>query len=57
MKISTAAGAVYCMYFNRGHEIANVGTSVVRMKVNDAHDKLGHSHEDVVRATDNQLGW
>jgi hypothetical protein len=57
MKISTATGAVYCMYFNRGQEIANVGTSVVRMTVNEAHDKLGHSHEDAVRATAKQLGW
>jgi hypothetical protein len=34
-----------------------VGTRVVFINVNEAHDKLGHSHEGVVRATAKESGW
>ncbi|MGH7955289.1 MAG: reverse transcriptase domain-containing protein [Gloeomargaritales cyanobacterium] len=58
VKISTASGAVYCMYFKRGNELANVMTDrTTAISVNEAHDKLGHAHEDAIRATAKALGW
>jgi hypothetical protein len=48
IKVTTATGVVYCMYLQRDEEIVN---AAVEYSINQAHERLGHSHEDATRAT------
>jgi hypothetical protein len=41
------------MYLQRDEEIAN---AIVEYSINQAHERLGHSHEDATRATAIVLG-
>jgi hypothetical protein len=52
IKVTTATGVVYCMYLQRDKEIVNA----VEYSINQAHERLGHSHEDATRATSIVLG-
>jgi hypothetical protein len=53
IKVTTATGVVYCMYLQRDEEIAN---AAVEYSINQAHERLGHLHEDATRATAIVLG-
>jgi hypothetical protein len=53
IKVTTATGVVYCMYLQHDEEIAN---TAVEYSINQAHERLGHSHEDATRATAIILG-
>jgi hypothetical protein len=53
IKVTTATCVVYCMYLQRYEEIAN---AAVEYSINQAHERLGHSHEDATRATAIVLG-
>jgi hypothetical protein len=56
--IPTPKGALYCLYFKRGCEMAMAATSQgTKMNVMKAHGVLGHSNEDTTRATAKALGW
>jgi hypothetical protein len=49
IKVTTATCVVYCIYLQRDEEIAN---AAVEYSINQAHERLGHSHED---ATGNKI--
>jgi hypothetical protein len=53
IKVTTATGVVYCMYLKRDEEIAK---AAVEYNINQAHERLGHSHEDTMLATSIVLG-
>jgi hypothetical protein len=53
IKVTTATGVVYCMYLQRDVEIVS---AAVEYSINQAHERLGHSHEDATRATAIVLG-
>jgi hypothetical protein len=53
IKVTIATGVVYCMYLQRDEEIVN---AAVEYSINQAHERLGHSHEDATRATAIVLG-
>jgi hypothetical protein len=53
IKVTAATGVVYCMYLQRDVEIAN---AAVEYSINQAHKRLGHSHEDATRSTAIVLG-
>ena len=50
IKISMKSEVVYCMYLQRAsHELANITFSIgewLHMKVNEAHNRLGHCDKD-----------
>jgi hypothetical protein len=43
INVTTATGVVYCMYLQRDEEIVN---AALEYSINQAHERLGHSHED-----------
>jgi hypothetical protein len=56
--IPTPKGALYCMYFKRGREMAMTATSPeTKMNVMKVHGLLGHCNEDMTRATAKSMGW
>jgi hypothetical protein len=48
IKVTTATGVVYCVYLKLNAEIAS---AAVEYNTNQAHEPLGHSHEDATRVT------
>jgi hypothetical protein len=56
IKIPTPKGAIYCMYFRRGGEVAAVASDQ-KLDLQTAHRRLGHCGEDMTRATAKALGW
>jgi len=60
IRIETTEGLIFAMYAKRSHgsEIGGVGTDgPARMSIQKAHDLLGHTNEDMTRATAKALGW
>jgi hypothetical protein len=53
IKVTTDTGVVYFMYLQRDREIVN---AAVEYSINQAHERLGHSHEDATRMTSIMLG-
>jgi hypothetical protein len=53
IKVTTDTSVVYCMYLQRDKEIVN---AAVEYSINQAHERLGHSHEDATLATTIVLG-
>jgi hypothetical protein len=53
IKVTTAICIVYCMYLKRDEELAN---AAIEYNINQAHERLGHSHEDATWATAIALG-
>jgi hypothetical protein len=53
IKVTTATCVVYCMYLKRDEELAN---AAIEYNINQAHERLGHSHEDATWATAIALG-
>jgi hypothetical protein len=60
IKITTSTGAIYCMYMKRKFELTNMSTDGKRKEVTytvlQAHERLGHSNEDAMRATADAIG-
>jgi len=60
--IKTKEGTIFAMYLKRtsrsDQEVTGLGTdSTMRLSVIKAHDLLGHTNEDMTRATAKALGW
>ena len=56
--IPTPKGMIFAMYMKCEGEIAGVSADAkVKMTIQQAHSKLGHTNEDVTRKTEQILGW
>jgi hypothetical protein len=59
--IPTPKGAIFALYFKRHEgEINGVSTTLsskTRMTIQQAHERLGHCHEDMVRKIAKTLDW
>jgi hypothetical protein len=60
IEITTATGAIYCAYKKRKFELTNLSTDGKRKEatytVLQAHERLGHSNKDAMRATPDAIG-
>jgi GAG-pre-integrase domain len=57
IEIPTPRGVIYAMYLQCGHEVATAAKDNAKMTIKQAHDKLGHCNEEVMRKIAKQLGW